>query len=368
MTYFYYTKDKEVFYNRYDAIKSGKPVTFFFHEDVFSKVDWKKEPAAPLQQLYRERAEQIRRDYEYIILMYSGGIDSSNVLETFIKNDIPLDEIAMVGAFSQDTALCDNNNSEIYKSALPILKEINPTNTKIRMADYTYNFNDPNKYSLLKKYGSDWVKHIGSYYSPQHICFWNDIRHHLDHGTSKKTAIIIANEKPFMYYQNNVMYIYFIDSSFTSYANWQKEDNYERVNFYTSTESIDLMKKQYHSILNKFINLCFFDKKISPETFMNNYISIAKKIIYNLDYPIKYSNGKSMSHVLSKRDEFLLNKKDSNIFRLFMDGIKKLPPNHIHLDTNQEDGALTLKKELNVPTFRTRSYALCDPLPKWSKD
>ena len=88
---------------------------FYFYDEEFSKINWFIEPKDSLQTLYRKRAEQIRQDYEYVILAYSGGHDSTQVLETFYYNNIHINEILMVGAFSQDsyTGSDENHNAEI---------------------------------------------------------------------------------------------------------------------------------------------------------------------------------------------------------------------------------------------------------------
>jgi hypothetical protein len=46
-----------------------------------------------LEQLYKERAQQLRDKYDVLILYYSGGSDSHNVLQSFLKNNIKLDYV-----------------------------------------------------------------------------------------------------------------------------------------------------------------------------------------------------------------------------------------------------------------------------------
>ena len=112
---FYYNKNSiNLIENRVEALKLYNPnlnqfttvaenVGFYYHDKEFSKIDWNYEPPQSLQDLYRIKAEKIRQDYGYVILAYSGGMDSSQVLETFYYNNIHIDEILMVGAFSQDS-------------------------------------------------------------------------------------------------------------------------------------------------------------------------------------------------------------------------------------------------------------------------
>lgn len=64
-----------------------------YNDDFFGSFDWSYEPKQTLDELYRKRAEELRSQYDYIILFYSGGYDSSNMLHAFLDNGIPFDEI-----------------------------------------------------------------------------------------------------------------------------------------------------------------------------------------------------------------------------------------------------------------------------------
>lgn len=68
---------------------------FWYHEDVFSKVDITQLGKISLDTLYKERAQQLRDKYDYLILYFSGGADSHNILKTFIDNNILLDEVCV---------------------------------------------------------------------------------------------------------------------------------------------------------------------------------------------------------------------------------------------------------------------------------
>lgn len=93
--YGFYKSDGVKFYSKYDAMCLGPPskTTWHYNDHFFSSFDWKKPSMMPLSELYRRRAEQLRNDYDYLILMYSGGSDSDNILDTFVTNNIHLDEV-----------------------------------------------------------------------------------------------------------------------------------------------------------------------------------------------------------------------------------------------------------------------------------
>ena len=65
-------------------------IKFIYNDDHFSKIDWSVEPKEDIYELFRQRAQQLREKYDYIVLIYSGGVDSHTILETFLKNNIQI--------------------------------------------------------------------------------------------------------------------------------------------------------------------------------------------------------------------------------------------------------------------------------------
>jgi hypothetical protein len=94
---FYYFTDKTVTQSKLLSIEYSKIVNeqplLYYHDDLFNKVEWSVEPPKPLQEYYQLQAEKIRDEYDYVVLCYSGGIDSTNILETFYFNNIKIDKI-----------------------------------------------------------------------------------------------------------------------------------------------------------------------------------------------------------------------------------------------------------------------------------
>lgn len=85
------------FHNKIEALVylsgiDGKIVYKYF-DDTWLTFDRSHLGKIPLTELYRLRAQQLRDSYDYLILYYSGGSDSHNILHTFIKNNIKLDHI-----------------------------------------------------------------------------------------------------------------------------------------------------------------------------------------------------------------------------------------------------------------------------------
>jgi hypothetical protein len=65
--------------------RTGTHLEWHFNESQYQAHDWRKEPSTSLDELYRQRAQEIRDKYDYVVLWYSGGPDSWNILNTFIN-------------------------------------------------------------------------------------------------------------------------------------------------------------------------------------------------------------------------------------------------------------------------------------------
>jgi hypothetical protein len=77
------------------ASQTNQTVKFWYHHETFKSVDRTSLGKVSLNSLYKERAQQLRDNYDYLILYYSGGADSHNILKTYIDNDIKLDEVCV---------------------------------------------------------------------------------------------------------------------------------------------------------------------------------------------------------------------------------------------------------------------------------
>jgi hypothetical protein len=98
----YWNVDGKKFHNKRDALiyssKNGigtDKINLHYFDDVWKNFNRSSLGKIKLNDLYRDRAQQLRDTYDYLILYYSGGADSHNILMTFINNNIHLDEICV---------------------------------------------------------------------------------------------------------------------------------------------------------------------------------------------------------------------------------------------------------------------------------
>ena len=104
--------------------KLGHPVQYHFNDDVYGSIDWSIEPLESIQDLYFQRARQIREKYDYLVLMFSGGADSYNVLMSFVHAGVKLDEIAHLTYYKADKDKKSFMNREIFETAYPTALEL----------------------------------------------------------------------------------------------------------------------------------------------------------------------------------------------------------------------------------------------------
>jgi len=149
----YWKVNDKCFFNKAECLRYASSiknynVTFHFFDEVYKTLDWSKEPIEDLDELYRRRAQQLRDKYEYLILWFSGGEDSKNILDVFLKNNIKLDEIcayAPVKALDKLRHYFDVNNKspefvifEYEQAVVPVLNSLKNTNPEIKISIFDY--------------------------------------------------------------------------------------------------------------------------------------------------------------------------------------------------------------------------------------
>lgn len=204
-----YYIDNQKYFSRLETAKihheTGKFPTWWFHDDAFSSVDWTVEPSESLEQLYRQRAEQLRDQYDYLILCFSGGADSQNVLNTFMTNNIFLDEIMIYHNLSKEQNCSfdqlNDMNAEVVKTAIPAAQEFVKTNPRTQLR--TIDFSDLQyQYFLSEQNTEKFIWSVNSLLSPNTGILahkWTLSQDYVDLiNQGKRVCFITGHEKPRM--------------------------------------------------------------------------------------------------------------------------------------------------------------------------
>jgi hypothetical protein len=115
-------------YSQIEAVEISQrlnlPITWHFNDEVYSSYDWTKEPKETISELYKKRCEQLREKYEYLVLFYSAGADSDNILNHFVENNIQIDEVVSFVNYEATEDKLSEYNAEIFEVAIPKIKKI----------------------------------------------------------------------------------------------------------------------------------------------------------------------------------------------------------------------------------------------------
>lgn len=254
----FYVANKRNFQYRYNAYveasKTNSSVEWNFNKEVYRTVDWMKPINRPLAELYRERAQQLRDKYDYLILSYSGGSDSDTVLHAFIDNGIHVDEVWVdwprhmmekVNWKPSTDRSHTNLASEWYYVTEPKLKELHSQHPeiKIHLSDCTVT---PPVIDLEDTCGLTDLRH--SYFYSSRRQYISDYQHNLmDRGLT--SAVVMGIDKPNLCVVNENLCARFIDEPIkfkTDIAAYQ----YSIVEFfYWTPDSPYIVVNQIHEIL-----------------------------------------------------------------------------------------------------------------------
>lgn len=305
----YYDDSGNIYYDKHEVALTGKSFKFFYKDNEFLKVNWQQKPEKTLKQLYLEQAKKLRDKFDYLILAYSGGHDSSNILETFYFNKIHLDEIFMFGAFNFDSTPYsdENHNAEIYRVCIPTIKNMNFSKTKISLVDYSLEMNNV----IVPMMDQNWLKSGTMCQGP--LSLWLTTLRNKFELKNKKVGIIFGVDKPSIkIYPNGSASTYFNDANILSYGTNSinygsfNESEFTKIQFYWDSENSEILRRQCFEIYE------FFTQKIlCNETFttlfkdikdkdkidlLNVFIEFAGhkwhrmvlRILYDLHYKINY--------------------------------------------------------------------------------
>lgn len=268
----FYTVGDFKTYSKLEAIeqhgKTKQPIAWDFNRAVFEKFNWTQEPPGSLEFWYAERARQIREKYDYIVVWYSGGVDSHNVLMSFVNNNIFVDEIAQFHNYQGDQGNKQGwFNNEVFSTSAPFTQNLIATNpiyknTKHRLVDLS-----EIQVNLMSFEDNHWdyFYKVGNYLSPNALARGYirdsvpDYKKLTDQG--KTVCFIHGAEKPELYYQNNNWYVGFSDridnnvSVRTQMLNrpWEHDEL-----FYWSPELPELISKQAH-VVHKYMSQITID-------------------------------------------------------------------------------------------------------------
>ena len=323
------------YYNKLEALFAHKheklPIHWNVNDTEYDRYDWSVEPNTSLTELYAQRARDIRNKYDYIVLHFSGGSDSANILETFIRNQIPLDEIITRGSYSQCAGItgavsANAQYSECLNQALPLAEYARDKyypNLKITVVETTNIIND------YYTYNPDWaISGLVSGVTPAMI-LKSDIDILSNHykkitDLGKKIVHIFGADKPKIFRNKNNFYTRWTDKvqqEFTASRSSSSQLPQYSECFYLGKNAVQLQIKQLHVVKNYIKQHNVQDAMFDPDAGRSteNFIS---NIIYNRTLPLFIEHEKDLGKSwIQARDYWFGTDINSNAYKNWYQGI-----------------------------------------------
>jgi hypothetical protein len=339
-------------YSKLEAIEVSKrlgvPLHWNFNDEVFAKCNWKVEPTESIGDLYRRRAQQIRDQYDYLILWYSGGADSANILNSFVDNDIKLDEVLSFVNYSATKDKEHITNAEVFYVADPTIKKIQEKQPwiKHRIEDVAELMADV----YADKSGIDWIYDLNGYITP-HSLGKQDLKLKIPewknmYEQGKRVCHIFGMEKPIVRQFGNKFSFHFwdrVDNAVTAKAQRMNREWEFNELFYWTPDLPDIVIKQAH-IVKKYMQLypnrlsnewtdgANFVHKVSPTGKAYMTYDTLHRLIYPKWEPIPYQ-WKTKSLVYSDKDDWFWKSTDTaeykQHFEIGLDHLWKITPEEL---------------------------------------
>ena len=342
------------------AVTTGKDVQWHFNDDIFSKHNWSLEPELSLDALYDLRSKQIREKYDYVVLSYSGGADSHNILMSFVRQGLHIDEIVvnnMEQANKQFTELNVNNvdpknaAAEYHLQTLPRLKEIVSIipRTKITVCDLSDHLFD---YMNSAKDAS-WVLNRKEGLNAANVTRFNylhfsEVRKQFD--KQKSMVLLVGVDKPRCYIRNGEFFIRFTDRAANIIPIPEHLHEYTNSTvelYYWSPDSLDILTKQAH-IVKRWVEANpvtahLFDSDAmssDPKIFRFYHERLLRTILYTTWDSNWFQTDKAVKDWTSEFDQWFEDGySNTNAYGIWLEGINFVK-DKLHRFANEKNGDL----------------------------
>lgn len=357
------------------SLVTKKDIDWVFNDFDFGLYDWTKEPSETLDQLYDKRSRELREKYDYLILSYSGGSDSHNILMSFIRQGLHIDEIiinTLEKGWEKFTILDPknvssfNSGAEHYLQCLPRLKEVEKhiPKTKITICDLTDHVYD----SLIKVGDASWVLDKREALNPIGVTrfnyvYFDEVRKRFD--KEKKIGLILGVEKPKSAIHKGKFYMRFNDRAanmVTIIDHIRDYDNSVLEYFYWSPDAVPMLIKQGH-IIRRWLEKNpeyqkYWDSRTATYKIVRFY---HERLLRNVIYPTTWDNSWFQVDKAT-RDWY------SEFDNWFLEGAEGTKAKHIWDEgvdfvRNRLQPFLRINEDLNIPDglqLFTKKYLIGD--------
>jgi hypothetical protein len=324
----YWLVDGMPVYNKSQAayqatIKNTHDVRFYFNDHVYDNFDWQVPIPQTLKELYANRARQLRDQYQHLVVLYSGGSDSSNALAAMLEADILPDEIVYHWAGGADSQK-NTANAEIINAAWPMLEHLSHEyNVKITCFD---------EYDLYQKFGfnnSEWILQADAVLNPCTYPRYQMLQNHspwLDLvQQGQRVGLVMGIDKPRVLWENNQWWGTFLDVGFQHnfYQDHIQDSGITIEGFYSTPKSPLITIKQ-SQVLKNYLDLTY-DLDFRHQNFTRSswngelYNTLVRRICYPYWNDATFSIGKS--HVIYDRKHLWWLENNNELSQNYFSGL-----------------------------------------------
>lgn len=330
--YGYYKIGNLKTYSRYELMDeyhvSPQLWKWNYNDEFFGSYDWSDEPQQTIDELYKKRAEQLRKDYDYLVLYYSGGYDSANMLYAFLDNNIELDEICI---FYSKYDTISNQHKELSSITWKKTNDLKKQHPELKIREFEYGEHILKWHEHIKELGyeNNLADMFGIFLPVNRLIidlayrFVEDWQNLLKN--KKKLAWIFGVDKPQLRYNKDQWIFNFHDGLTQMQITPMRQliddgniGNYEFFYWSPQKECADILIKQCHLLKSKYnkqarIN---FSKILKAKEFIPRYgWEIDKmsedyiKTIYprNFKFKEEFYKTKTPLYIWGNRDEWFFN-------------------------------------------------------------
>lgn len=369
----YYLVGNKHFNNKTLALIESKETKqslhWYFNDDIYGQYDWQLPIDVSLFELYKQRAKQIREQYDYVTLHYSGGADSSTILWAFLESNIFLDEIVMQlpeptrQTFNNRDVSNKNYYSEIQYSAVPFLQKhknkIHP-DTIIRYQDFSKPILE-----LLKK--DNWMESTPLCHNITLSGIARQITHNTENhilnlcDKGKRIVQILGIDKPLVFFNGHDYHCFFADTNayhYVSPVDFNQTDiskgSYTTEFFYWTPDLPEIVIKQAQEIKKK----CQVDPwaRFMSTQIGKKHISDFRDVLH----PIIYPKEIEVFFQTEKPSSSIMREMDSWFWAISEDKLKQNYFNAINYLESKIDPRYAIDGEIRkgFQSIKTRSYKL----------
>jgi hypothetical protein len=293
------------------ATKTQQDVRWEFNTPQFRALDWRTPLNVDIRTLYRQRAQQLRDKYNYLMLCFSGGSDSTTILKSFINNGIHLDEIICDWPMKHTSNWSVSNDpssfnhiSEWELAIRPMLDHVRTHHPRIKITitDTTEDLSvEDHEHAFT-------ISHMGPYQSTKR--YKNVVQRFTEiNQTYDRATVIMGCDKPIVFVDRDVFCVILKDLH-CFFKSSGVPDHRVVEYFYWTGNMPEIVREQAHLIYQYLLANPDLKRIFAPDSEFNDHRTyLIKSIIYPDWNNSIFQADKSDSLIWSSQHAWIMKEK-----------------------------------------------------------